>query len=177
MMMLVNCSGCRTPLQLPPGARSIRCAVCQAITHIADPRAVVPSPSHHAGPPATSPHSHAPPPPSPYSQAPLVSSPSVHGRKRAVICGISYKFSRHELKGCINDAKCMRYLLINKFQFPSESIIMLTGIFSIPILFIYFHLFFVFFLIWGLIEWFVWSILRWYWMWISDKQGVFCIMN
>lgn len=44
-----------------------------------------------------------------------------------MICGISYKFSRHELKGCINDAKCMRFLLINKFQFPADSILMLTG--------------------------------------------------
>ncbi|XP_021755202.1 metacaspase-1-like [Chenopodium quinoa] len=126
MMMLVNCSGCRTPLQLPPGARSIQCVVCRTITQIADPRAVGPPPSHHAGPPAPSPHSHAPPPPSPYSHAPPGPPPSPHGRKKAVICGISYKFSRHELKGCINDAKCMRYLLINKFQFPSESIIMLT---------------------------------------------------
>lgn len=116
MMMLVNCSGCRTPLQLPPGARSIRCAVCQAITQIADPRAVAPPSSHHAGPPAPSPYSHAPPGP----------PPSTHGRKKAVICGISYKHSRHELKGCINDAKCMRYMLINKFHFPSDSILMLT---------------------------------------------------
>lgn len=115
-MMLVNCSGCRTPLQLPPGARSIRCAVCQAITQIADPRAVAPPSSHHAGPPAPSPYSHAPPGP----------PPSTHGRKKAVICGISYKHSRHELKGCINDAKCMRYMLINKFHFPSDSILMLT---------------------------------------------------
>ncbi|KAM1018909.1 hypothetical protein ACFX2C_040478 [Malus domestica] len=28
--MLVNCCHCRTPLQLPPGADSIRCAICQA---------------------------------------------------------------------------------------------------------------------------------------------------
>lgn len=118
--LLVNCSNCRTPLQLPPGVRSIRCALCQAITHIADPRA--------APPPAAS-ASHAPdtprppPSPSPYNPAP----PAAHGRKKAVICGISYKYSRHELKGCINDAKCMKYLLINKFKFPESSILMLTG--------------------------------------------------
>ncbi|CAN8303791.1 unnamed protein product [Cochlearia groenlandica] len=100
--MLVNCSGCRTPLQLPSGARSIRCSLCQAVTHIADPRTAPPPPSQI----------HAPPP--------------SHGRKRAVICGISYRFSRHELKGCINDAKCMRHLLINKFNFSPESILMLT---------------------------------------------------
>jgi LSD1 subclass zinc finger protein len=116
--VLVNCSNCRTPLQLPPGAGSIRCALCQAITLIADPRALPHQPS---------PSPHAPPPPSPYNQVPPGPLPNIHGRKKAVIVGISYKFSRHELKGCINDAKCMRYLLINKYTFPESSIVMLTG--------------------------------------------------
>ncbi|GAB4862002.1 Metacaspase-1 [Ancistrocladus abbreviatus] len=124
MLMLVNCSNCRTPLQLPPGARSIRCAVCQAITHIADPRSLPPPAA-----PSSSTVNYAPPPlipPSPYNHTPPGPPPSAHGRKKAVICGISYRYSRHELKGCINDAKCMRYLLINKFQFPPDSILMLT---------------------------------------------------
>lgn len=122
MLMLVNCSNCRTPLQLPPGAQSIRCAICQAITHLApqpDPRSTStpPVPSHYG--------SVAPPPPSPHP-GPLGPPPGAHGRKKAVIVGISYKFSRHELKGCINDAKCMKYMLMNRFHFPEASIIMLT---------------------------------------------------
>lgn len=124
MMMLVNCSNCHTPLQLPPGATSIRCAICQAITHLADPRAAAPPPASHSQ--SVQP-SYRPPQPSPYNHAPPGPPPSAHGRKKAVIVGISYKFSRHELKGCINDAKCMKYLLINKFRFPEASIIMLTG--------------------------------------------------
>lgn len=125
-MMVVNCSNCRTPLQLPPGARSIRCALCQAITNTGDPRAAhsppqQPLPSNNHG------HGPAPPPPAPYSHAPPGPPPNPHGRKKAVIVGISYKFSRHELKGCINDAKCMKYLLMNKFNFPEASILMLTG--------------------------------------------------
>lgn len=134
--MLVNCSNCHTPLQLPPGAESIRCSLCQAVTLIADPRAL---PSSHA-PPAPSSYSHAPPAPSPspYNHAPPGPPPNVHGRKKAVICGISYKYSRHELKGCINDAKCMRYLLINKFKFPDDSIVMLTGMdFAYCLLYLY----------------------------------------
>lgn len=126
MMQLVNCSNCRTPLQLPAGAAAIRCALCQAVTHIADPRNAPPPP------PSVSSQSHAaptPPPPSPYNHAPPGPQPNAHGRKKAVIVGISYRFSRHELKGCINDAKCMRYLLTNKFQFPQESILMLTGMY------------------------------------------------
>ncbi|KAF4354858.1 hypothetical protein G4B88_030924 [Cannabis sativa] len=127
-MMLVNCAGCRTPLQLPPGAPSIRCALCHAITYIADPRAAPPAQPSSTSLYAPQPRqpAHAPPPPSPYGHAPPGPPPNAHGRKRAVICGISYKFSRHELKGCINDAKCMKYLLINKFKFPPESILMLT---------------------------------------------------
>ncbi|ERN01030.1 hypothetical protein AMTRI_Chr03g145770 [Amborella trichopoda] len=119
MYMLVNCSNCHTPLQLPPGAKSIRCAICQAVTHIAEPRNA-PPPSTNTYPPPSS--SSVVPSPNHYAPVP----PSSHGRKKAVICGISYRYSRHELKGCINDAKCMKYLLINKFKFPESSIINLT---------------------------------------------------
>lgn len=122
MLMLVNCSNCHTPLQLPPGARSIRCAICQAVTQLADPRAA-PPPSHNQ-------YNHPPPaaaPPSPYNHAPPGPPPNAHGRKKAVIVGVSYRYSRHELKGCLNDAKCMKYLLMNKFHFPEASILMLTG--------------------------------------------------
>ncbi|CAA0842762.1 Metacaspase-1 [Striga hermonthica] len=93
--MLVNCSYCRTPLQLPPGVQSIRCAMCHA-------------------------------PPSPYSHAPPGPPPNANGHKKAVIVGISCRYSHHQLKGCINDAKCMRHLLVNKFLFPESSILMLT---------------------------------------------------
>lgn len=36
--MLVDCGGCRTPLVLPPGAPSIRCALCGYVTLIATSR-------------------------------------------------------------------------------------------------------------------------------------------
>ncbi|KAJ8448337.1 hypothetical protein Cgig2_021965 [Carnegiea gigantea] len=111
-MYLVDCSNCRTPLQLPPGATSIRCAICQAVTQIAShPRSLPQAPP--PWPPAAPPPYHGAPPP-------------VAGRKKAVICGISYKYSRYELKGCINDAKCMKHLLINRFNFPESDILMLT---------------------------------------------------
>ncbi|KAL9163634.1 hypothetical protein ABFS82_06G053900 [Erythranthe guttata] len=150
MLMLVNCYNCRTPLQLPPGATSIRCAICQAITQIADPRSCPPAhppppyypptTSYNNGynnnnyyypppPPAPSPYNHAPPgppAPSPYNHAPPGPPAHGHGQKRAVIVGISYKNSRNELKGCINDAKCMKFMLVNRFKFPEASIIMLT---------------------------------------------------
>ena len=134
-MLLVDCSNCRRALELPSGAHSIRCAICHAVTRIADPRSLQPPPPPPQGF-YSSTHQHQPyypPPPqpftapSPYNHAPRGPPPAVHGRKRAVICGISYRNSRHELKGCINDAKCMKYLLVNKFNFPESSILMLTG--------------------------------------------------
>ncbi|XP_062092257.1 metacaspase-1-like [Humulus lupulus] len=124
MYLLVDCSNCRTPLQLPPGATTIRCALCRAVTRVAPLRTAAPPPysaGQHQRP--------APPPytiPYPYNRVPSGGLPSAHGRKRALICGVSYKNTRHELKGCINDAKCMKYLLINKFSFPESSIVMLT---------------------------------------------------
>ncbi|KAF3615899.1 Metacaspase-2 [Capsicum annuum] len=144
-MMLVNCSNCHTPLQLPPGAKSIRCAICRAVTLIADPR-TNPAPLPPPRPSAYYPTAPAPPPPPTPASAynnhyyPLAPPPSPYNyhltsgqnslsqgaRKRAVIVGISYKNTKNELKGCINDAKCMRFLLTNRFKFPQDSILMLT---------------------------------------------------
>ncbi|KDO57707.1 hypothetical protein CISIN_1g016243mg [Citrus sinensis] len=127
MLMLVDCSKCRTTLQLPPGAQSIRCAICQAITHIADPRSGPPPPSSSSS--SSYQPGHVPPSavaPSPYNHAPPGQPPHAQGRKRALIVGVSYRHTNHELKGCINDARCMKYMLTNRFKFPESSIVMLT---------------------------------------------------
>uniref|UniRef100_A0A803P1M4 Metacaspase-1 n=1 Tax=Cannabis sativa TaxID=3483 RepID=A0A803P1M4_CANSA len=122
MFLLVDCSNCRTPLQLPPGATSICCALCRGVTRVAQPRAAAASSVGLHQRPALPPYTV----PSPYNRVPAGTLPSAHGRKRALICGVSYKNTKQELKGCINDAKCMKYLLINKFSFPESSIVMLT---------------------------------------------------
>ncbi|XP_073282336.1 metacaspase-1-like isoform X2 [Primulina huaijiensis] len=123
MLILVYCSNCRTPLQLPPGAAAIRCAVCKFITRIGDPRTNPPAPPSYRPTPSSlngynGHYSTGETRPGPPSTAYL--------RKKAVIVGISYRYSRHELKGTINDAKCMKYLLIHRFKFPESSILMLT---------------------------------------------------
>ena len=132
MPMLVNYSNCRTPLQLPAGATAIRCALCQAVTLIVNPCNMLTAPAPPPPPPfSTLPLCNVPPPPPSLYNYHMPPGPplNVHGRKKAVIVGILYRYSQHELKGCINDAKCMRYLLINKFHFPQESILMLTGMY------------------------------------------------
>lgn len=57
---------------------------------------------------------------------PPVQPPPVYGQKRALICGISYKNHQKSLKGSINDARCMRYLLVQRLGFPSASVLVLT---------------------------------------------------
>ncbi|XP_061999198.1 metacaspase-1-like [Rosa rugosa] len=127
-LLVVDCCYCQTQIQLPSVSpiyivgTSVRCGRCYASTRVASPGfprsphsavpyyALINVPPPHACFPHTSP---GPP-------------PNVHGRKKAVICGISYRNSRDELNCCINDAKCMRYLLITKFKFPEDSILMLT---------------------------------------------------
>ncbi|KAI3739064.1 hypothetical protein L2E82_29440 [Cichorium intybus] len=102
MMMLVNCSNCHKTLQLLSGDISITCAICQSITHLRDPRITHPR-LQTGGYPALAQSSYAPPSLSSYNHTPPRPPLSVHGWKKAVIDGILYKFSRHEVKGCIND--------------------------------------------------------------------------
>jgi hypothetical protein len=65
---------------------------------------------------------HSTPNPLQYTPTPANSQ----GSKRAVICGITYRGTCLELKGCLNDANCMKYLLTTRFHFPDSSILMLT---------------------------------------------------
>ncbi|XP_031502847.1 metacaspase-1-like [Nymphaea colorata] len=129
MMPVVNCPNCRKTLRLPAGAQSIRCTTCNAVSRISNPTSF-PPPLPSSSLPSPGPRSsYAPPPPPTGGSSPLVYSPalpSAHGPKRAVICGISYRDSCYELEGCIKDAKYMKYLLVNRFNFPESSILMLT---------------------------------------------------
>lgn len=116
MVKLVECNNCHTILQLPHGAQSIRCVFCSAvITDTTGTRRRTRLLSYmnnsfllsHGG----------------QKIQPL----PAFGRKRALIIGITYKKTKYELKGCLNDAKCMKYLLVNRFKFPQDSVLMLTG--------------------------------------------------
>ena len=61
-----------------------------------------------------------------WTQGPPPAMPPAGGpRKRAFICGINYLGSNARLSGCINDAKCMEYLLKSKFGFSQEQILLM----------------------------------------------------
>ncbi|KAK0213418.1 caspase domain-containing protein [Desarmillaria ectypa] len=48
------------------------------------------------------------------------------GRKKALCIGINYRGQRHELRGCINDARHIRDFLIRYWNYKKEDIVMLT---------------------------------------------------
>lgn len=58
----------------------------------------------------------------------ITSKPAPSG-KRALLCCISYKKHKFELKGAIHDMKNMRELLLHQFHFPADSILILAGMY------------------------------------------------
>lgn len=144
-----RCSWCGMQLVVPPEAQAVRCAVCLSVTktNLYDPpltqaqnslyRAAnlfkglvgtVASNIHSLGNSTgnypgvhTSNYGYYPPAP-PLPPLP----PSVHGRKRALLCGVSYRGKRYMLKGSVNDVRCMRYFLVEKMGFRNDAILILS---------------------------------------------------
>lgn len=52
--------------------------------------------------------------------------PPPAGRKKALLVGIVYRGTSHELRGCINDIKCMKYMLTMRFGYRDADIVMLS---------------------------------------------------
>nr|XP_043622089.1 metacaspase-1-like isoform X2 [Erigeron canadensis] len=53
-------------------------------------------------------------------------SSSVHGKKRAVLCGVTYKNHKKKLEASVYNVKSMHQILVNKLGFPNASIRILT---------------------------------------------------
>ncbi|KAK3268887.1 hypothetical protein CYMTET_22635 [Cymbomonas tetramitiformis] len=82
---------------------------------------------------STAPPSYPSPLGPPPAYAPAVASTPQAGwwapqcKKKAVLIGINYtQTPEARLKGCVNDAKCMKYLLTTKFSFLESNIVLLT---------------------------------------------------
>ncbi|KAL6593725.1 hypothetical protein ACP70R_048626 [Stipagrostis hirtigluma subsp. patula] len=106
----VRCRYCTTTITVPPNACAVQCVQCHCVTRVVQRYS-----------------SRIPPPPMPN---PSMGFPCVRGNKRAVLIGITYAGMRHgcgALSGPINDVKCMRQLLCQRYGFPGDSIIMLTA--------------------------------------------------
>ncbi|KAK9989085.1 hypothetical protein SO802_029324 [Lithocarpus litseifolius] len=144
-MFIFHC-WCGVQLLVPPETKSIQCSVCNGITRVRSNDRwvqVQDSISHTAnrfrdlvntvvaGSVNSYPAWNAQvygyypqlPPPRP---SPPLTPPNPHGRKRALLCGVSYYGRSYKLKGSVNDVRCMRYFLVEKMGFPNESILILT---------------------------------------------------
>ncbi|XP_077213542.1 metacaspase-1-like [Tasmannia lanceolata] len=142
-----RCSGCGLQLAVPPEARTIRCTMCLAVTPVRpfDPfvrahgqvrqaanwvkglmnqvsssiNSYASTMNPQVGPSFAPSYGYYPMP-----RPPMY--PSAHGKKRALLCGVSYRTRHYELKGSVNDVNCMKFLLREKFGFTEDSIIVLT---------------------------------------------------
>ncbi|KAK9111010.1 hypothetical protein Scep_018529 [Stephania cephalantha] len=47
-------------------------------------------------------------------------------RRKALLCGVSYRSRPYELEGTINDVNCMKFFLVRRLGFPIDSIRVLT---------------------------------------------------
>ncbi|TVU46782.1 hypothetical protein EJB05_06343, partial [Eragrostis curvula] len=102
-----RCRHCSASLAVTPDCSTVQCTQCNGVTRIRR---------------STSRIVRQPP-------APAAGFPCARGNKRAVLIGITYAGSRRgcgQLNGPINDVKCMRQVLCQKFGFPSECIITLS---------------------------------------------------
>ncbi|ERN14650.1 metacaspase-1 isoform X1 [Amborella trichopoda] len=133
-----RCGNCGVELQFPLDAKSVRCAACHAITTVRtrDPvkqaanwiKGFVNHVAYNAINSLSSSSSSPLWASEPYTYQSLrpPTYPQVHGKKRALLCGVSYRQRWNELKGTINDVNCMKYLLCDRFGFSPNSILMLT---------------------------------------------------
>ncbi|KAJ7466503.1 caspase domain-containing protein [Mycena latifolia] len=128
------------PMQVPP---SFVNSDAGAYTYEPTPRGFLHPQRHHHQPPSPRPHHHhhhAQQPPQPirlpvvhhHAPAPMpVVAPhfmysKCTGRRRALCIGINYRGQRHELRGCINDAKHVFNFLVRRKGYKAEDIVLLT---------------------------------------------------
>ncbi|KAL5716798.1 hypothetical protein ACHQM5_009918 [Ranunculus cassubicifolius] len=148
-----RCNGCGTTLTVPAEAKLMRCAWCKSVTPVrqADPfdrtqdpvrqattwvKGLITTVSNKIDTLATSVNNYQGQSPAYYGSTSYVYNsppisrplpvPPVHGKRRALLCGLCYRSRRYELKGSINDVNCMKYFLVEKHGFPSDSILILT---------------------------------------------------
>lgn len=139
----LRCNSCGMSISAPTGAQAIQCPLCHTMNQIQsnDPLSQVHGRFKHLLNAAssninkvvsrvnyygsgTSGFGHQPLHPSP---VPSLAPFSAHGRKRAVLCGVSYYGQQHRLNGTVNDVQCMRYFLVHRLGFPIDAVIVLSG--------------------------------------------------
>ncbi|KAM0878506.1 hypothetical protein ACQ4PT_034830 [Festuca glaucescens] len=106
---MVRCRQCSSSITAMPGARAVQCMQCSCVTRV--PGCGRPRPGMQLVP----------------HMRPTPAFGGGRSKKRAVLIGIKYTGRRSsELRGPINDVKCMRYLLTEHFGFPNDCVLILT---------------------------------------------------
>ncbi|XP_057804002.1 metacaspase-3-like isoform X2 [Salvia miltiorrhiza] len=111
----VCCRWCRMVSVVPLEAQGLYCPSCRGFTMVARNYNTSNQGQGYAYAENGRVYQRMPPPPS-----------HGYGRKRAVLCGITYKGHRQSLRGSVNDVLSMKNLLIRSFQFPLSCILVLT---------------------------------------------------
>lgn len=118
----MECGQCNVYLVVPRGARTVECPHCRRVTRV-ERRGAVGMVMNVFGRMGGGGARPAAPP-----RIREAGYPRVHGDKRALLVGIKYTDTDlPELSGPINDVKGMTFLLTQKYGFPRQSILVLTG--------------------------------------------------
>ncbi|XP_052296518.1 metacaspase-3-like isoform X4 [Citrus sinensis] len=140
-----RCGGCGRQLWLPPQAVAARCHACRSVTSFpsssqrwAQVYGAVSQPHHNVVTTVPSNYLAAGPGNGKYPRQgcdnyyidqprPAWAPPPVYGRKKALLCGVTYNDTNYMLTGSINDVKSMWFLLVRMLGFPSDCVVILTG--------------------------------------------------
>ena len=117
----MECGQCGAGLSVPRGARSVQCAHCRGVTRVQRHghgavgfvMNAIANMAGGGGRPVTPPR--------------LREYPRVHGDKRALLIGVNYTGTEGVLSGPKNDVEGMSFLLTQKYGFPKQCILTLTG--------------------------------------------------
>ncbi|XP_011087895.1 metacaspase-1 isoform X3 [Sesamum indicum] len=115
----INCRWCGMPSLVQLEAQTLRCPACNRVTKFQSNVYVRPQQPVNVGRVYPGQLQVRAPPTQ-------LRVPPAHGRKRAVLCGITYKGHKQSLDGSINDVLFMKKLLVERFGFPNSSILVLT---------------------------------------------------
>ncbi|XP_052296515.1 metacaspase-3-like isoform X1 [Citrus sinensis] len=139
-----RCGGCGRQLWLPPQAVAARCHACRSVTSFpsssqrwAQVYGAVSQPHHNVVTTVPSNYLAAGPGNGKYPRQgcdnyyidqprPAWAPPPVYGRKKALLCGVTYNDTNYMLTGSINDVKSMWFLLVRMLGFPSDCVVILT---------------------------------------------------
>ncbi|XP_047975886.1 metacaspase-1-like [Salvia hispanica] len=136
----LTCKKCKQTSSLPPSAQRIRCLGCQTLLSLSTTADAARSTTQELRLDLSKKKTEAKDlcsslrrklpfstttPPLPPQNTPFA---SLHSEprpgRRALLCGVSYKKQKHELKGTALDVKKMK-LLLESFRFPQESVLVL----------------------------------------------------